>query len=380
MDNRKIILPVNWVDGMKINKDHFIASDRFNASQLHKLQTNILNPYNYGLALQHEENVSPVKILVDIDNQGYVHVRVINCSATTRGGYGIDIREAYFAEEELVAAAPQLKMSRDQAGKKEFFICLAVNHQERVPFGLANPEEVPPRLPFVLPGYHLSVHNTSEKSAILTQDSLIIGRLVIEDGRLTQDESYIPACQTIYSHPRLAEYHSQLVKILGQVEIDVVDILRSIKSKKQTTTIAETVAEVGNALLEFLGVQMVEFRKIARYYAPVFLFEKMSAMARTINNAINKQPPAEREEFYNYIQDWSNLKQGEFEMLLVNAIEFEYDHDDINNSIQRLAPFVYNISQIFHTLSNLDFIGKKKDRQIFVKEQKEKPSSSFLVD
>ena len=82
----------------------------------------------------------------------------------------------------------------------------------------------------------------------------------------------------------------------------------------------------------------------------------------------------------NYIQDWSNLKQGEFEEMLVRAIEYKYDHDDISKSINGLAPFVNSISKVFNTLSNLDFIGKKKDRQIFVKEQKEKPGNSFLVD
>ncbi len=204
--------------------------------------------------------------------------------------------------------------------------------------------------------------------------------ILFTDDKPEIDDSYIPACHAIYSHPKLAEYHTQILRILGQIEIDVVDILRSIKTKKQVTSIAETVTDLSDSTLNFLGAHMAEFRKIAMNFPPVYIFEQMAALARTINNAINKQPAAEREELYNYIQDWSSLKQGEFEKLLSNAIEFSYDHDDINSSIQKLAPFINNMSQIFHTLSNLDFIGKKKDRQIFVKEQKEKPGNSFLVD
>ena len=106
----------------------------------------------------------------------------------------------------------------------------------------------------------------------------------------------------------------------------------------------------------------------------------MAAMARTITNSISKQSSADREELFNYILDWSSLKQGEFKDLLMKTVEYKYDHDDINESISGMAPFVNSVSKIFNTLSNLDFIGKKKDVHIFVKEHKEKPGSSFLVD
>jgi len=129
-----------------------------------------------------------------------------------------------------------------------------------------------------------------------------------------------------------------------------------------------------------MNIHLVEFRKIALYRPPVFLFEIFAALARTINNSINKQSSADKEELLNYIQDWSSLKQGEFENLLKNTIEYKYIHNNISESINGLVPFANSISKICNTLSNLDFIGKKKDMHIFVKEQKEKPGSSFLVD
>lgn len=365
---------------MKVNKDHFIATDRHFASQVKKTCSSFLTPYNYGILLQNEEYRNPVKIFLDIDNQGFIHIKALNFVAMTKGGSRIDISEESEQANEWSAAWPEVKVSLEKLTGREYLICLSVNTFERIPCGIPNPDEVPPRLPEVVPGYHLSVYNQEDKQTIPAHNSLIIGRLLLVDNKPELDDNYIPACQAIYSHPKLAEYHTQLLRILGQIEIDLVDILRSIKTKKQVTSIAETVAEVANAMLLFLGVHFVEFRKMAITYPPVYIFEQMAALARTVNNAVNKQPSAEKEELYNYIQDWSSLKQGEFEKLLTNAIEYDYDHDDINSSIQKLAPFINNMSQIFHTLSNLDFIGKKKDRQIFVKEQKEKPGNSFLVD
>jgi hypothetical protein len=380
MDNNRIDLPVNWIDGMKINKDHFIATDYSIIQQVRNAYLSFINPFNYGLLLQRGVTTAPISIVVDIDGQNYIHVKVLNCRAVTRGGGRIEIRNNYFTENDLSEAMPQTSINANNSTSQSYYIALAVNPFERVPFGVPSPDENPPRLPNVLPRYSLSVHSEEEKDTVKNENALIVGKLHFVDNKPEIDEGYIPPCQTIFSHPKLVEYHAQLVKVMGQIEIDIVDILHGIKDKKQGTNIAGTVGDVASSVLNFVSVHMVEFRRIAKYNAPVYIFEQMATLARTINNAINKQSSADREEFLNYIQDWSTLKQGAFEELLISAIEYKYDHDDINKSIETMAPFVNAISKVFNVLSNLDFIGKKKDRHIFVKEQKAKPGNSFLVD
>ncbi len=379
MNNKKIYLPVNWIDGMKVNKNHFIDTDNNIVQQVKNTYLSFINPYNYGLLLQHDFNFNPVKIITDADNQGFIHVKIINCNAVTRGGSRIEIHDNYFSDKELSEALPDIRFSPGHENDI-YYVILTVDSFDRIQCGVPDPDENPPRLPNVLPGYRLSVNTTNDLNSGSNMNSLIIGKLIIKNSKPELDDEYVPACQTIYSHPKLAEYHAQLVKVLGQIEVDLIDILHRIKDKRQSTNIAETVSEVSNSMLIFLGVHMTEFRKIGRYKPPVYIFEQMAAFARVINNSINRQSSADKEELLNYIQDWSNLKQGAFEEVLTKAIEYEYNHDDINNSINNLTPFINAISKICNTLSNLDFIGKKKDRQIFVKEQKEKPGSSFLVD
>ena len=373
-------LPVNWIDGMKINKNHFIETDLSIRQQVKNTYLSFLNPYNYGLILQNNTHANGLNIVLDIDNQNYIHAKIMSCSALTRGGTRIEICENYFSDKELAEQMPSLTLNAESTEKQEYYIALRANTSERIPFGKPDSNENPPRLPHILPGFYLSIHALNEIDTIRSENALLVGKLVFNADKPELDNSYIPPCQTIYSHPKLVEYHTQLLKVLGQMEVDIVSILKRIKDKKQTTNIAETVADVSNAVLVFLSVNLIEFRNMAKYYPPVFIFEQMAALARSINNSINKQSTADREELLNYIQDWSNLKQGEFEEMITKAIEYQYDHDDINNSINGLAPFVNSISKVCNTLSNLDFIGKKKDRHIFVKEQKEKPGNSFLVD
>jgi len=380
MHKEQANLPVNWIDGMKINKNHFIATDYNIGQQVRNAYLSFINPYNYGLLLQNNTQADEVNFVLDIDNQGYVHAKIVSCSAVTRGGLRIDIRENYFSDKELAGSVPTVNINVEELKKQEYYIALSVNTSDRIPFGIPDRNENPPRLPNILPGYYLSVHASDELNTIRSENSLVLGKLIFKGDKPELDDDYIPPCQAIYSHPKLVEYHVQLLKVLGQIEIDIISILKRIKDKKQSTNISETVADLSNSLLIFMDVNLIEFRNMAKYYPPVFIFEQMAALARTINNSINKQSTADREEMLNYIQDWSNLKQGEFEEMLTKAIEYKYDHDDINKSINGLAPFVNSISKVCNTLSNLDFIGKKKDRHIFVKEQKEKPGSSFLVD
>ncbi|WP_297086284.1 type VI secretion system baseplate subunit TssK [uncultured Draconibacterium sp.] len=372
--------PVNWIDGMKINKDHFIATDLNISQQVKNTYLAFVNPFNYGLLLENNVGGKHSQILLDIDAQNTVHAKVVNCSAVTRGGIRIDIKDNYFAGQDLETSIPKISVAEQEVKTQDLYIALSANPYQRKPFGIPDENETPPRMPFVLPGYTLSLHPVSQIDSIRTGNTLVVGKIIFKGEKPELDEDYIPPCQTIYSHPKLAEYHAQLLKVIGQIEIDIVSILKRIQDKRQSTTIAETVADVANSLLLFLDVNVIEFRNMAKYYPPVFIFEQMAALARNLNNSINKQSTANREELLNYIQDWSNLKQGEFEEMLAKAIDYHYDHDDIHASINGLAPFVNAISKICNTLSNLDFIGKKKDRQIFVKEQKEKPGSSFLVD
>lgn len=373
-------LPVNWIDGMKINKNHFIATDLNIGYQVQNTYLSFINPYNYGLLLQNNLQNKALNLVLDIDNQDYIHAKVINCSAVTRGGVRIEIQENFFSDNELAEQIPSISINTESTEKQEYYIALSINTSNRVPFGTPNSNENPPRLPHILPSFYLSIHALSELNSIRTENALILGKLIFVGDKPELDNNYIPPCQTIFSHAKLAEYHAQLLKVLGQIEVDIVSILKRIKEKKQATTIAETVADIANSILLFLSVNLIEFRNMAKYYPPVYIFEQMAALARNINNSINIQATTDREELLNYIQDWSNLKQGEFEEMITKAIEYQYDHDDINNSINGLAPFVNAISKVCNTLSNLDFIGKKKDRHIFVKEQKEKQGNSFLVD
>src|ERR1700722_6312994 len=85
-------LPVNWADGMKINKSHFIAQEKAFAYQIAMTACGWLNDVNYGLLPPGTEGKG-LKLFLSIDNQQKVQVRIQQCTAITAGGYYIEFGE-----------------------------------------------------------------------------------------------------------------------------------------------------------------------------------------------------------------------------------------------------------------------------------------------
>src|SRR5450631_2309193 len=82
-------LPVNWIDGMKINKSHFIAQDNALLFQLVQTVSGVLNDLNYGL-LPPNPDSKGLKLFLSSDNQQKIQVRMQSCRAVTAGGYYIE--------------------------------------------------------------------------------------------------------------------------------------------------------------------------------------------------------------------------------------------------------------------------------------------------
>lgn len=92
-------------------------------------------------------------------------------------------------------------------------------------------------------------------------------------------------------------------------------------------------------------------------------------MARIMKNTIDLRIGSGKEEMMNYLSEWCELKQGELESMLSNLANAEFNQNDVNKNILKIVQFVKVTSRLFETLSKLEFIGKRKESGIFVKEE-----------
>lgn len=370
---------VNWVNGMKISKDHFIQQDNAFEDQVRDVAGLNLNNHNYGLLpIWPGEKTGEFNVVSKIDNQKFLKVDLFQCRAVAPNGSRIEIMENHRFPATTIDITRELDLLRGGEAA-EYYILLSVDIFNRVSGGELDASEAPARYPNAVPDYKLGVFPVKqvEKEGI-NPNSIFIGKISLGQDNHEILDNYIPACMTIRSHKGLLEFHSSVEKFFNQLELDVLSILRKINDKKQDTSLAKSVKILAENLLQYISTFNLKLRWELPDRPPVYLFEGIAGFARLIRNTIDSQASASKEELLNYFTNWSELKQGDFEKLLVYCINFEYKHNEILNSVEQFGEFIQIMSSLFNKLESLAYIGKKKDTSIFVKE--DKPKRSFLAD
>jgi hypothetical protein len=369
---------VNWINGMKIRKDHFIQQENALEDRIKDVAACFLNSFNYGLLPTWGNKDTSFKTVMKISNQKFLNISVSQLRALTQGGARIEILEDNTPLEFSVDLTSEIEASKKE-DNRIFFIMLTVDHFTKEPFGELETDEDPPRHPFTRPS--LKVNLLPEKQISregIMPFSLFIGKILIGQDRVELFEEYLPACMTLKSHNRLISFHSTLEKFYNQLELNLLSIIGKIKEKGQDSTLAMSVLALSQNLLNFISANNLKIRWQLIDQPPLFLFENIASFARIVRNTIDCNTAAHKEELLNYFTNWSELKQGDLEKLLVYCINFEYNHNEISLNIDRFSEFVQIMNSLFTKLESLAYIGKKKETNIFVKEQTAK--RSFLAD
>ncbi|WP_241507270.1 hypothetical protein [Aquimarina sediminis] len=376
---------VNWIDGMKINKNRFIDTENALTQFSQVISSRGLNSNNYGL-LPDLGTDEAVKMVFSVDGQETVKVQLTKCRAITSGGHLIHITPeiSSFLENEgsLITANYQISGTEN-----ECYIVLSVNPYVRVPIGDSDPEEEPPRHPFVLPEYKLSIVGKNE---VNTEEfgnyHITIGKIIFEeDAAPYLAEDFIPPCSSISGHQDLSYTYSEIGTFFNALEKYSMNIIQKIYQKKQSNDLAKMVLTLCQNTLQYLGGILPDYRINDRNAPPVAMICKLMSLARVIKNNLDVYAGTGKEELLNYLSDWCDLNQGAFENTLIEMIELKYVHTDINASLNHVSNFTKLMMSLFKKLNELDYIGKKTDSNIFVKEevlakQDVKNRRSFLLD
>lgn len=372
-------LNVNWEDGMKINKAHFIQQDNVFAEKLNATNAAFLNNKNYGLLPPGNHSESSIKTVIKIDNQEFLKVKVFYCRAVSQGGAHIEIMEEHNLPELMVNISKEIELAT-KGDASDYYILLSIDVFNKQPFGELDANEEPPRFPHAFPTFKVNV--ISEKQVLkegIHPFSFFIGKMNINKDNPEIYDDYIPSCRTVNSHKELIDFYNTVEKFFSKLELDLLNIVRKIKEKNQDSSLAQSVFFLSDKLLQYITNNHLKLRWDIPDNSPIMLFEYVATAGRVIRNSIDSISASDKEEMLNYFTNWTELKQGDFEKLLIYCINFEYYHSDILVSIEQFGEFIQIISTLFDKLESLAYIGKKKETNIFVKEQKTK-KRSFLAD
>ena len=209
-------LPVNWVDGMKINKSHFIAQDNAMIYQLAQHTSCLVDQLSYGILPPAGEKNEAVKLFISTDNQKRIQVRIQQCRAITAGGYYIEFNEdTAIHGNNLIApvVSEPVTLRELKAKSTQFYIVLTINPYKRMPYGSAAPEETPPRIPYTVPSFQLDIIPVAEVARnVLGPNQLPVGKMTVNAQHVSLEEEYIPPCTAICSHPEVLEIQDGMEK------------------------------------------------------------------------------------------------------------------------------------------------------------------------
>lgn len=363
--------PVNWVDGMKIRKQHFIDTENALLDQLRDAIAVGLHAQNYGLLPPKAEQKESLRCWFVTDNQRLWRVKLTECRAVTPGGARIEIPEHTVHSLKYATTFPEAEYKWDPSyTESTFYILIQVNPFDRQPSGEPLLHEDPPRLPYATPEYTLYVAPASQlPQGQLGSYQMILGKITVKDARPQLDDDYIPPCAIVAAHPALTDLHQELDQFLGQMELYGVHIVQKIYARKQDNDLAQVVLYITEKIVQYLGTRITQFRWLGLYQEPAAMLEVIAGLARTMKNAIDQRASAGKEELLNYLSEWCELRQGELETLMINCANIRYRHIDVRECLQPMIPFVKAVNKLFDSLSRLDYIGRKTDSGIFVKEE-----------
>jgi len=371
MRDKQKYFPVNWVDGMKIGKHHFIAQDNAWQNSLQDVSSLLVSPIRYGIlpsSVAGEENCN---IRINIDNQNNIRVSVLQLQAVTQGGIRVSIPTLTGIDQQSKDGLPSSSFTFNNAEREPvWWVVLLMNPYEKQPAGSPDMDENPPRLPYVVPSFSIALVSDSQfKQYDGNPYALAIGKILAGNNEVRVDEDYIPPCFSISSHADLMSLYMELDKFLGTIELKSAQIVQTIYKKNQQNDISELVLFLCDRVILYLGQIITQMRWLQVHDAPASLFANIAGLSRVMKNTIDLRIGSGKDEMLNYMSEWCELRQGELEAVLTSLADLRFNNNDINSLIQKIIGFVQITTKLFETLSKLDFIGKRKETGIFVKEE-----------
>ena len=369
-DQRKHF-PVNWIDGMKINKNHFIDQDNSSADALQESVSLQLSPIRFGILPSSSAGEDTFNVKIAYDNQNGLRVSVLSCEAITLGGARISLPGyAIAGKGDSGAALTNTFSFSPDDNEGTWWLFLSVHPYEKQASGSPDLAENPPRFPFILPTYTILLISENDYRQYAGHPyALAIGKVTVSGNLVKIEDDYIPPCFSMSAHPDLISLHSELDKYVADIELYCSQIIQKIFTKKQQNEISELVQFLCDRVILYVAQVITSMRWTRLYEPPAIILADISTLARVMKNSIDMRIGSGKDEMMNYLTEWCDLKQGQLESMLANLANINFDNNDINKNIEKVVVFVKVTLNLFETLSKVEFIGKKKESGLFIEEQ-----------
>jgi len=341
-----------------------------------------LTGYNYGLLPSTDRRHSSGEFDISERVTGKVEIKLRSCNAITAGGYRI----CYNPDHSEYLLYTHSFDEESNSTSDYWDVILSVNPFERIPSGVPDEKENPPRHPDIVEQYKLSIaprgHMNYEQ---LGSFHLIIGRIRQYAGRYEVDTNYIPPCTGMCSHPDLLKYYESFGSYLNDIERASKIIISKIRNRSQNSPLAHYIAIMCENMMRYISSIYFSYRNTGRDALPLEIVDYFSTLAHTCFISLDFVSKIEKEELLKYFYEWSDVTPGSFEELLSNTLSIIYDHNNIRSTMIQVESFLRIMSELWLRLSTLEYIGQHKENivvseRVHQQEQVKKAGGWTILD
>jgi hypothetical protein len=155
---------------------------------------------------------------------------------------------------------------------------------------------------------------------------------------------------------------------VNQMELLSLRIIQKILQKKQQNDLADAIFNISQNIVLYTSIEGKKMQVLYIEHTPMLIIADLIGLARIIKNTIEYYSGTSKEDLIQYIVDWCGVTENEFENA-INVCNLKVSLSDLNDAMEKVSNFTRMISALFSILANLEYIGKKKEAGIFVKEQ-----------
>jgi predicted component of type VI protein secretion system len=363
-------MAVNWTDGMKINKEHFIDTEHFLADQIRDTASLLTNNHTFGvLPPLPGSGASLSDYTITQSGTQQLNISISHYHAITPGGVRIHI-----AGETLESSIKLSQLQDADEGLKpeatEYFsVVLVVNLHEKIFQGNPDPEEIPIRQPYTRPMYKIQV--VAENSLNFNQLGayhLVVGRLKKNGNDISKDDVFIPPAVSVVSNEKLKQHYKNIVEHMADIQNLSQLIVQKVNSKSQKSPVAQNIRSLCTAVLNYCASHYFSIRNQIPQQSPIALIDAMAQLSNHVLTFVRVLPESEKEEMLNYFFEWSDITPVLFTDKLSQVIDIHYNHHNNGIYFAAIHEMLNNLIVILQRLNTLEYIGVKREN-IVVKEE-----------
>ena len=318
------LLSVNWQDGMLVSQQHLKDQETYfeNLVRWHSLDVGD----QHGLVRKIRDGSPALGFSLSVSS-GLLQVELLHCHALTPDGSIIDYRSDDGRSLRAQAEVDDGPMP----------VYVGIVNPDKREVGEPDPEEDPPRYPYLASNYMLAVGQPPQVSQ---GRYLQIGRLVVDGTEVRHDATYYPPVLTISADQRLNEkvqdYRNRLENLLSLASRAFAAINVGGSMAREQTSLQNAFKQTIYQFSYHLSATLDDFVIGRNAVHPEQMVIYFKRLFRVFTTALNLQPALKDYLNEKFFTKELGTEIGSFMSQVDSFLLADYDHNNLGGHVKHV--------------------------------------------